>query len=80
MKAKQDCSLWSSEKRRKLFSKINDSVKYSLQKWITYHQYVIKYPISNDYITAKFYNGIMGVKPELRHKFLLQASVRELHK
>ena len=62
-----------------IFSKINDSVKYSLQKWIIYHSHLIKYPIVNDYIAVKFDDGNGGVKTELRHKLLLRVSVCELH-
>ena len=47
LKDKDGCSFWLSEKHRKGFSKINDSVKSSLQKWMESHQHVIKYPIKN---------------------------------
>ena len=71
LKAKGDCSFWSSTKRRKEFSKINDGVKYSFQKWIIYHPHVIKSPIEKSYIAVKFDDEITGVKTELRHKVLL---------
>ena len=54
LEAKDDCSFWSSGKRRKGFSKINNSVNSSLQRWIIYHPRIIQYPIENDYITVKF--------------------------
>ena len=79
LKAKQDCEFWSSTRRCKGFSKTNDSVKYSIQNWIIYHPHVIKYPISNDYITVNCYDGIRGLKTEIRQKVILQVSVRELH-
>ena len=47
LKDKDGCSFWLSEKHRKGFSKINDSVKSSLQKCMESHQHVIKYPIKN---------------------------------
>ena len=37
LKAKEDCSFWSSVKPRKVFPKINYSVKYSLHKFIASH-------------------------------------------
>ena len=79
LKAKDDCSFWSSGKRRKGFSKINNSVKYSLQRWIIYHPRIIQYPIENDYITVKFDGVVRGVKTELRHKVLLRLSIPKLH-
>ena len=48
LKAKQDFSFWSSAKHRKIFSKIDDSVKYYLQKWVISHPRVIQFPIAND--------------------------------
>ena len=45
LKANDDCSFRSFAKCRKLFKKINDSAKYSLQKGITCHPCVINYPI-----------------------------------
>ena len=79
LKAKYDCSFWSSEKLRKRFSKINDNIKDSLQKCILSNPHVIKSSISNDYITVKFDDGIRGVKTKLCQKVLLQVSSRELH-
>ena len=79
MKAKQYCSFWPSAKCGKLFSKINDSVNPSLQKWIIYHPHVIQYTIVNDYIKVKFVNGNRELKTETRQKFLLQVYVCELH-
>ena len=76
--AKNDFSFWSSAKCCKLFSKIDDSVKSSLQKWITSHPHVIQSPISNDYITVKFDDVIRVVKTELRKRVLLQVYVHEL--
>ena len=46
--AKQDCLFWSSAKLCILFSKINDSVKSFLKKWILYHPRVIQSPIGSD--------------------------------
>ena len=48
LKSKQDYSFWSCTKRRKLFSTFNDSIKFSLQKWIIYRPCVIQSPIAND--------------------------------
>ena len=48
LKANEDCSFWSSAKRHKGFPKINDTVNYSIQKWIIYHPSVIQSPIAND--------------------------------
>ena len=79
LKARYDCSFLSSAKRCEQFSKINNSVKSSLQKWIISHPRVIQSTISNDYITFKFDDVIIGVNTELRHKVLLQLSVYELH-
>ena len=56
LKAKDDFSFWSSAKLCKEFSKINDTFKSELQKWIISHPHVIPYPIANDYITVKFDN------------------------
>ena len=58
--------------------KINDTVKYILQKWIIYRPHVNPYHIPNYYITVKFYDGIRGVKTKLRHKVILRVSVSEL--
>ena len=57
LKAKQDSSLWSSAKHPTGFSKINDSVKSSLKKWIISHTLVIHFTIANDYVTVKFDYG-----------------------
>ena len=54
LKAKYVYSFWSSAKRRKGFSKINDTFKYELQKWIISRIHVNPSPIANDYITVKF--------------------------
>ena len=54
LKAKQDFSFWLSAKHRKIFSKINDGIKSSLQKWVISHPCVIQYHIENDYITVNF--------------------------
>ena len=61
LKSKDDCSCWSSEKRLKEFSKINDSVMSSLQNWMISHLHVMQYLIANDYITVKFVDGIRWV-------------------
>ena len=79
LKAKDDCSSWSSGKHCKIFSKINDSVKSSLRKWTISHPHVIKSCIENDYIVVKFDDGIRGSNTELRQKVLLQVSVHEVH-
>ena len=71
--------IFSSAKCSKGFSKLNDSVKSSLQKCIIYHPCVIQSPIENYYITVKSDDGIIVVQTEIRHKLLLQLSVRELH-
>ena len=79
LKAKDDYSFWSSAKRRKVFSKITDNVKYYLKMWIIYHLHVIQYPIENYYIAVNFDYGISGVKTELSKKLLLQVSFCGLH-
>ena len=79
LKAKRDYSFWSYEKWCKGFSKINDNVKSSLQKWIIYHPHMIQSTIVNYYITVNFYDKNGGVNTELCHKVLLQVSVHELH-
>ena len=79
LKAKAGFSFWSSTKRRKGFSKINDSAKSSLQKCIICHPRLIQYPIVNHYITVEFDDVKRGVKTELRQKVFIQLSVRELH-
>ena len=76
MNAKQDCLFWSSVNRRKGFSKVVDSVKYDLQKWIISHPRVIQYPIAKDYITVMFDDGNVGVKTEPNQKVIIQVSVR----
>ena len=79
LKAKQDFSFWSYAKRRKVFSKINDSDKSSLQKEIIYRPNVIQSPNENDFIKVVFYHINGGVKTELLQKLLLQVSVCKLH-
>ena len=71
LKSIDDCLCLPSAKGRKLFTKIYDSFKSSLQKWIIYHPYVIQYPIANYYITVKFDDGIRAVNTELSNKVLL---------
>ena len=61
----------SSAKCHERFSKMNDSVKLSLKKWVIYHPRVIQYSIVNYYITVGFDDGNGGVKTELHQKFLL---------
>ena len=61
LKAKQDCSFWSSIKCRKILSKINNSVKSYVKKRIISYPHVIKYPIKNDYIAVNIDNGNGGV-------------------
>ena len=56
LKAKQDCSFWSSSKRRKGFSKIDDSVKSLIQKEIIYNPNVNQYNIANYYIKNRCYD------------------------
>ena len=68
LKSNQDCSFWSSAKLCKEFTKINDGVKSSLQKWIISHLNVIQSNIENYYIKVKFDDGIGGVKTEVRKK------------
>ena len=79
LKDKRDCLFWSSAKRRKGFTNINDSDKSSLQKWIIYQPNVLQYPIANDCIKVKFDNVNGGVKTELNQKVLLQVYGREIH-
>ena len=79
LKSNDNSSFWSSAKRHKVFTKIDNSVKSSLQKWIIYHTHLIQSPIKNYYVTVKFDDGIRIVKIELHHKVLLQVSVHELH-
>ena len=52
LKDKGNCSFWSSAKRCKGISIINNTVKSFLQQWVISYPYVIKSPISNDYVTA----------------------------
>ena len=54
LKAKQECSFWSSTKCHERFLKIYYSVKYFIQKWMISHQRVIQCPITKDYIAVKF--------------------------
>ena len=60
LKAKDDISFCSSAKCRKGFSKINDTVKSELQKWITSRPHVIPSPMENYHITLTFDDGITG--------------------
>ena len=71
LKSKQDYSFLSSAKRRKELK--NDNIRYYLQKWIISHPHVIKFTISNDYITIKFdnINVNRGVRTELYQNVLL---------
>ena len=80
LKAKQDFSFWLSAKSRKYCSKINNSVKSALQKWIISHPHVIKSTIEYNYITVKLDDGYRPVNTEVRQKVFLQISFRELHK
>ena len=79
LKDKDDCSYWSSAKLCKGFSKINDSVKSSLQKWIISHPPVIQFTIENYYIKVKVDGENGGAKIELCQKALLQVSVHGPH-
>ena len=71
LKSKQGCFFWPSDKRRKGFSKINDSVKSSLHKWIISHPRVIQSTIGNYCINVKFDDRNVVVKTELRQKDIL---------
>ena len=53
LKSEQDYLFWSSAKLCKGFSKINDSVNSSLQKWIISHPNLINYYTANGYINVK---------------------------
>ena len=75
----QGCSFWSYVKRYKVFSKINDSVKSCLYKWIISTPRVILYTILNDYISVKSDNGNGWVNTVQGQKVLLRVSVCELH-
>ena len=66
-------------KTRKIFLKINDTVKYLLKKRTISRPHVIPYPISNDNTIVNFDDVIRGVKTEIRQKVLLQVSISELH-
>ena len=79
LNAKQDCLFWSSAKHPKEFSKINDSVKSSIQNRIISNPHVIQNPIENDYIKVSFYYEHGVVNNEIRHKVLLRVSFRVLH-
>ena len=79
LKSKQDCQFWSCAKVRKVFSKMNDSVNYSLQKWIIYLPHVIQSPIEKYYITVEFDDENGGLKTEVSKKLFLKLSVREPH-
>ena len=71
LKAQKDCLFWSPVKHHKLFSKISDSVKSFLQKWVISHPHIIRYPIANDDITVQFYDVNRVVNTELRQKVIL---------
>ena len=79
LKAKQDSSFWSSVKYLKLFSKIDDLVKYFLQKLILSHPHLIQYPIANDFIQVDMDDGNGLTNMEVRQKVLFKVPVRELH-
>ena len=70
--AKQECYFWSSSEPHEGFSKINDSVKYLIQKWIISHPHVIQSPIVNNYIAVNVYYEIRGVNTELLHTVIIQ--------
>ena len=40
--------LWTTKKKRKGHSKINDQIKLNMYTWITHHPQVVQLPISND--------------------------------
>ena len=63
----------------KVFWKINDSVKSSLQKWIISYPRTVQSHIVNYYIKVNFDDGNGVVKTELRQQVLLQVFVYELH-
>ena len=79
LKSKEYCQFWSYAKLLKLFSKINDGFKFSLQKWLISHLHFIQYPITNDNIAVKSDDGNLVVKTELRQEFIIQVSVRGIH-
>ena len=71
LKAQQDCSYWSSTNFCKGFSKINDSFKYFLQKWIISHPNAIQSSIANYFIKIRFDDGNGLVKIELHQEALI---------
>ena len=79
LKAKQYYLFWLYEKFRIGFSKIDDSVKYALQKWIISHSHVIQSTISNYYIKLKLDYENWGEKTELRQKVHLWLYVHDIH-
>ena len=60
LKVKQVYSFCTSAKCHKRFSKINNSVKYYLQKCTIYYPYMIQYTITRDYIIVKLDDGNGG--------------------
>ena len=66
-------------KHPKRFLNFYYSVKYSLQKWISFHTYVIRSRIAKNYIKVKLYDINGGSDNELCHKVLIQVSVCEIH-
>ena len=62
-----------------MFSKINDSVKSVLQKWIIFSPHLIHCPIANNNIKVKLYDGNRVEKTEIHHKVHIQVSVHEIH-
>ena len=63
--SKKIFSLWLSAKFPIGFSRVNDCVKYELQKILLSHTHVIESPISNDYIELKLYEGNGREKTEI---------------
>ena len=62
-----------------MFSKINDSVKSVLQKWIIFSPHLIHCTIVNNNIKVKLYDGNRVDKTEIHQRVLVQISVHELH-
>ena len=46
---------------------MNDSIIYTLQKWIIYHPNLIQSPMENYYIQVKLYDINVGARTEPEH-------------
>ena len=72
LKFKQDFLLWLFAKPCKIFWKLNDNVKYDLQKWTISHPHVIQSPMTNIkwFFTTEMEDWIMNYPREWFYKYL----------